>query len=104
MITVKQLQPTMVSISTNLKGVKTFQNDLTNKQLEEQIKNDITSNLDGINKINIDCDIEDYDDIRTLKKCTLVKIEMLIQFKNSNQQHLLKTVTKYLKYNFVKTI
>ena len=64
----------------NGKVLGTCFNDI--ERLSEQVKNDIQTNISDINHLNLDLDIENIDDIRSLSQCYLVNLQMLLSFKS----------------------
>ncbi|WP_431137482.1 hypothetical protein [Psychroserpens mesophilus] len=102
MIKVKELNRTMVSISTNLKGVRWYLNDLTDEAIEKQIKGDILTCIDSIKSIKISVDTEEIEDIRTCYPSTIFKCEMLLNFNDKIITEDLDIIDNYLFQNFVK--
>jgi|GEM_PF-4407767 len=104
MITCNELQTNMYTLKGNLKGVKLFSKYAHSDNLERMIERDITSNFNQINKLNIDVQIEDYEDATEIKQCSLFNFEILIQFKNKNKNDMevLEFLGKYLSETFVK--
>lgn len=104
MITVKELQSNMYALKGNLKGIRLFSKYALSDTLERIIKKDISTNFNQINRLNIDVDIEVYEDANTLKECSIFNFEILIQFRNKNTDNMkvLEFLGKYLENTFVK--
>ncbi|WP_418513702.1 hypothetical protein [Corallibacter sp.] len=104
MIKATQLTNQLVSISANLKGVKLFNYNLTDKDVEEIIEADITSYFMSINRINLKVKMEDVDDDRTLSQACILQIEMLLSFDIYIDEEDIHIIQNYLNKNFIEEI
>jgi hypothetical protein len=102
MITITRLNKHLVSFSTNLRGIKMINNSFESSDISEEIESVIKANFDSVLRLNVESEIEDYQDIRTLKQCAILKNEMLIVFKISPSDEDLAIIKNYLNKFFIK--
>lgn len=102
MITTEQLNNQMIALSANLKGVQWFDNSLSSNDIEEQIKADITSYFDFINKVNVSVEIEEIEDERTFESALLFQLEMLLMFNDKIDYDDVLIIENYILKNFIK--
>lgn len=79
MIEAKEVRKKMWSFSGRIIGENKVEN-MTNEEIEEQIKNDIKECFADVSDITIYVNNEPIEDARSTKSCSLFVIEMLIVF------------------------
>jgi hypothetical protein len=81
MITSTKLTNKLVGFSAKIKGISYINKGFQSNDVGDEIKPVIMANFNDVLKLNIGCDFEEYEDLRTLKKCAILNIEMLIVFR-----------------------
>lgn len=101
---IKELQKNMWTISARIIGDSS--SEITSKEINEIIKDDILSTFTNVDYINLDVDLETVEDKRTTKFCYIFKIEMLLKFKTSNDDNtdIIHLVGDYITKNFLKKL